>query len=287
MYKYFLLIFFVWSTLSSSGQDAIMYHVYYDMKHVHSQRAPADTLHENMLLAAGTNSVVFTSYNKLAYGYEASGKVKKEMTISNVRGELSETRLSPARYFVPEHYLFFGQQQHVVVDYFLHPYWYESSFPEMDWQLQDEWKEILSMRCQKATTTFGGRDWEVWFSPDIPLPMGPWLLHGLPGLIIEARDSTGEVQFAATAVLPHAEDQDEVLALYLGDTIAPPYTIAEEITKKELNQLKQAARTNYQGFMVSRQDELPMLNGPRDYFNFLGVRQVHEDNPINLDDKGL
>ena len=37
-----------------------------------------------------------------------------------------------------------------------------------------------------ATTHFRGRDWKVWFSEEIPLPLGPWKLGGLPGLILAA-----------------------------------------------------------------------------------------------------
>lgn len=284
--KMLLSLLFLWLALPSRGQDAILYHVYYDLNHVHTQSMPTDTLRQNMLLAVGANSTHFASYNKLTYGYQ-SAKTVENTPVTVVDGKLPSIRLSPERYFVPEHYLFYEQQKHLVLDYFLRPYWYEAGFPKMAWQLEDEWKEILGMNCQKATTTFGGRDWEAWFSPDVPLPVGPWMLHGLPGLIVEARDSTGDVRFAATAIIPHAEeDEDEVLAIYVGDSIMPPTDIAEEIKESDLKQLKQAARTNFQGFMASQSNE-PMLSGPRDYFNFLGVRQVHENNPINLESERL
>lgn len=37
-----------------------------------------------------------------------------------------------------------------------------------------------------ATTIFRGRKWTVYFTEDIPLPLGPWKLGALPGLILSA-----------------------------------------------------------------------------------------------------
>ncbi len=51
-----------------------------------------------------------------------------------------------------------------------------------------------------ATTKDHGRDWTVWFTPDIPIQEGPWKLCGLPGLILEAAESTGQHSFTATGL---------------------------------------------------------------------------------------
>ncbi len=42
----------------------------------------------------------------------------------------------------------------------------------------------------KAVARYLGRQWIVWFTQEIPLPYGPWLLFGTPGLIITAYDSS-------------------------------------------------------------------------------------------------
>lgn len=63
----------------------------------------------------------------------------------------------------------------------------ELSLPE--WVLSDEEKEIEGYLCRKATARYLGRDWTVWYTEEIPLQNGPWLLWGAPGLIVDARDA--------------------------------------------------------------------------------------------------
>lgn len=76
-------------------------------------------------------------------------------------------------------------------------YSYESDIPYLKWSVSEETKVILGYNCQKATTQIDNRTWEVWFTLDIPVSDGPWLLTGLPGLILEAYDSGNIFHFKA------------------------------------------------------------------------------------------
>ena len=62
---------------------------------------------------------------------------------------------------------------------------------KIDWKIGTETQKIMNYTAQKATTTFGGRDWTAWFTTDLPFPDGPYKFHGLPGLIVKLEDSTG------------------------------------------------------------------------------------------------
>lgn len=76
------------------------------------------------------------------------------------------------------------------------PFIVTEKLPALDWKIQKEGgREIGGYQCQKATTEFRGRTYEAWFTTALPLDAGPWKLSGLPGLILEAKDKEGIVQF--------------------------------------------------------------------------------------------
>lgn len=80
------------------------------------------------------------------------------------------------------------------------PFIYEETLPTIKWKLFNENKVIGKFKCQKATTTFRGRNYVAWFTTEIPISMGPWKLNGLPGLILEAYDDTLQIQFAFESI---------------------------------------------------------------------------------------
>lgn len=57
------------------------------------------------------------------------------------------------------------------------------------WNITSDTLTVLGYLCQKATSSFHGRDYEAWFTPEIPVNDGPWKLYGLPGLILKAKDT--------------------------------------------------------------------------------------------------
>ena len=63
----------------------------------------------------------------------------------------------------------------------------EENTPFIDWKInEDSTLEVCGYKCYYAQTDFRGRKWQVWFTSDIPLSIGPWKLGGLPGLILKA-----------------------------------------------------------------------------------------------------
>ena len=93
-------------------------------------------------------------------------------------------------------------------------YYIEDTLEKIEWKLIDARKNIANFSCQKALGTFRGRFWEVWFTMQIPIPVGPWKLGGLPGLILEAKDSTSLYSYIVNSIEnPIAEPIDGSLLL--------------------------------------------------------------------------
>lgn len=81
------------------------------------------------------------------------------------------------------------------------PHRYTDSLSDrIEWTSLDSTKIIGDMIALSASTTFRGRDYTVWYTPEIPVPTGPWKLLGLDGLILEAEDDEGAVVFKATTI---------------------------------------------------------------------------------------
>ncbi|MDR0982104.1 MAG: GLPGLI family protein [Culturomica sp.] len=102
------------------------------------------------------------------------------------------------------------------------------------WEISTDTDTVAGYRCQKATTNYGGRDWTVWFTNEIPVSEGPWKLRGLPGLILKAETADGEISLTATSIIRS-----------FGRTIAKDQeNNYRELSKKDLFKLTKEAWQN-------------------------------------------
>ncbi len=62
--------------------------------------------------------------------------------------------------------------------------------PSFIWNIGLESKRIGKNKCNKATTSFRGRNYIAWYASEIPCNFGPWKFSGLPGLIMSIEDET-------------------------------------------------------------------------------------------------
>jgi len=113
-----------------------------------------------------------------------------------------------------------------------------------DWTLLDDTKEINGMKCQKATAAVHGREYETWFSTDIPLPYGPWKLHGLPGLILEAHSTDGEISFEFSEIQPMLSGHHEIVPPSIGHKIEG-YANFFELQDKKAEEIFKAAQAQF------------------------------------------
>ncbi len=79
-----------------------------------------------------------------------------------------------------------------------------------------------------AETEYAGRVWTVWLTPEISVDCGFWKFSGLPGLIMEASDKSGDYSFMVSSI----ENTNEPISLYR--------TEKKEISRKEFLSLERA-----------------------------------------------
>lgn len=73
---------------------------------------------------------------------------------------------------------------------------YEEPIPKIEWlYLQNDTLTVMGYLCYGAECGYGGREWKVYYTPDISLPYGPWKLIGAKGLILRAADKDGDYVF--------------------------------------------------------------------------------------------
>jgi GLPGLI family protein len=70
----------------------------------------------------------------------------------------------------------------------LDEYTVQDNWTKIQWKIKDENRRIDRLICKKAIGNYRGRRYTAWFTEEIPLPYGPFKLHGLPGIILEAED---------------------------------------------------------------------------------------------------
>lgn len=80
-------------------------------------------------------------------------------------------------------------------------YEYSEPLPMFKWDIiLGKSDIILGYTCNVAETIFRGRKYRVYFSPEIPLPYGPWKFSGLPGLILKVEELSGLFEWEAMGI---------------------------------------------------------------------------------------
>ncbi len=78
----------------------------------------------------------------------------------------------------------------------------EDSLPKMKWKITNAMKEVCGHICMSATyyDTLKNVDATAWFALDMPLPYGPDVYTGLPGLVLEVDLCNGTKVYTAKKI---------------------------------------------------------------------------------------
>ncbi|MBX2922156.1 MAG: GLPGLI family protein [Chitinophagaceae bacterium] len=151
----------------------------------------------------------------------------------------------------------------------------ETNLSEIAWTVLPETKKIGNYDCQKATGSYGGRKYEAWFTKDIPYQDGPWKLHGLPGLILEAKDTANEISFTFKEISKN-DDTEETTQSFLNS----PYSI--DTNTKDLAKARKAFETDPKGVMSAQAPNARLYVRNIDNPNDKTVVKIKKYNPIEL-----
>jgi GLPGLI family protein len=180
--KFFLLSFFVFVVQSAFSQSHITKVVY-----------KCESLTQK-----GTEG--YNGINTLYFTSEKSLYVHNNYPKEDEYGGLGTNSIS----FIkgdPEGFpIFIDRKEGVVyfkVDYYspIQSYILKEKMPAINWSILTETRKIGTLQAVHAKGVFGGRTYNVWFTPDIPLPFGPNKFCGLPGLILEVYSEDGFVKY--------------------------------------------------------------------------------------------
>ncbi len=124
------------------------------------------------------------------------------------RAIMYESSLKPASPVVQKVYCDFDKNQRLEqLEYMTRFFLVQSEIEAVAWKLGSEKKKVLEYTCMSASVTLDDQEIVAWFSPEIPVSLGPSVFGGLPGLIL-AVERNGETAYVATSVslTPPAEE---------------------------------------------------------------------------------
>jgi GLPGLI family protein len=240
-------------TAQAQKPDTALVLVHYKFTHVTD---PADREHpytENMALLVGKTASVYKSYDGMIADEQFRNAYLKAAT-NSPDGRVSVDRSGAS--MRPQYFQYPNAQKLLTKDYvMLSEYLIEGPLPAIDWKISGDTTTFGGLHCQKAMGHFRGRDYFAWFCPDLPVRTGPWKLNGLPGVIVDARDSKNEVIFQFIGIekpvfteLKSIGGTDDVSPILRGLNDNPyiimPPTRAIKASQKEYDKLKSGMLRN-------------------------------------------
>lgn len=233
-------------SLKMDSIDKVRFIAQYKLSFVADTSKPGDVTEETMMLKAGARSSSFYSYTKFVTDSIFREEMKRSGGFVNKQFDKGQ---NPGRisYQIFKNYP--AGKVTLLDQIATGRFRCEEENETPAWQLLPDTMTILSYPCQKAACRFKGRDYEAWFTTEIPRGEGPWKLHGLPGLILKASDTQRHYVFECTGI--EQPKADEPL-LYGG----APY---EPISRRNLDKIYERFAKDPIGYVTSTSPNVKIM----------------------------
>ncbi|PTX62961.1 GLPGLI family protein [Kordia periserrulae] len=241
---FFIFLCFVSFSATAQKDNAKIYKFTYQLVYQSDSTDVYSKQVEDMLLFTNSKESAFLSKN----GFERDSIIQElknnpELAANGINASMfPKTRFN---YKIIKHY---GKDDFVYYDKIFKDYFmYKESKKSIPWKITTETKTINGFKCQKATTSYAGRDYTAWFSNEIPITDGPYKFYGLPGLIVKISDAKEHYVFelkkkATVAKMPSVVDNSK-----------PIYEVTRATFREKMNEYKENAveRISQSGFTLN------------------------------------
>jgi len=190
-----LLLLLVMTVFSVLSQEVIDYANFRSVYQFQSKTNPnQEDFRRNDLIFVDIGSEVtksYSRYNWLADSIMQAG-IAQGLPVHEIREARERYRHSCSFSF---HQWFHENRMVVTARLAADDFTFEDEIIKPQWTITGEEKVILGYPSIRAIANYRGREWIAYFTPEIPISRGPWLLWGLPGLIVKAYDSENLFRF--------------------------------------------------------------------------------------------
>jgi len=295
-----LLVAFIGAQAQKPDTAWLMVH--YKFIHVRDTANREHPYTENTVLFIGKSASAYRSYDGLVADQQFK-KAWAEAVAASPDGQPRINRMG--RGSGTQYYQYPAEQKLLTKDFVMvNEYLIEGLLPAINWKIGGDTATFGGLHCQKAAGHFKGRDYIVWFCPDLPVHSGPWKLNGLPGVIVDARDTKNEVVFAFDGVektfpaSPKVQsesgstDEKDLPPILRGlnddpNVIQPPARLVKT-TQKEFDKLRATMQKDPAAFAQALNAANEKSDGPKMDHIVAGPKRAGGpvlNNPIELPEK--
>ena len=232
---------------------------FYEYKFIPDSNSKDDVKKEMMLLDIDQNGSRYYSRDKFVADSTSMAEVQRQMKGGSGNINISrKENTGQVSYKVTKSYPDFKTYLHTRVSMDQYKV-KEDRKPE--WKILPEKQKIGEYHTQKATTSYGGRDWIAWFTTEIPFQDGPYKFYGLPGLIVKVEDTTG------SHIMTLQGNKKTETSLSAGETEVPGNVRIMGIGGKELEVTQEQYRKAWKAYVndpSKNMREMMMRNGGGD-----------------------